>query len=202
MIFHRYAQCEEESDTKPSHFQLVLKKWVILNSSLEFRCFVKDNCLIGISQREQDSCFPFLKEVREVIKRLMVNFYYKEVAKKFPGSNFIFDVYVSKNYDRVWLVDFNAFGTITEPLLFTWEEICLRKVDAEILEIIEQNEWEQEIDELCKEAELRIQEKEGGVYKGSDQNNRFPKDLYDLSQSDSVDAFVTAFREGKFDNDQ
>jgi len=46
----------------------------------------------------------------------------KAFRKKEEKTIVVFDVYVSKKYDKAWLLDFSPIGVTTEPLLFSWEE--------------------------------------------------------------------------------
>src|SRR5205814_3144432 len=48
------------------------------------------------------------------------NFYYK---LNIIIISDVFDVYVTRNRERVWLIDFNPFGPMTDSLMYTWEEI-------------------------------------------------------------------------------
>lgn len=50
-----FKHCADANDDNPVkvEYQLVLKKWVDINPSMEFRCFVMDNSLIGISNCNQ-----------------------------------------------------------------------------------------------------------------------------------------------------
>jgi len=43
----------------------------------------------------------------------------------FPFFIVIFDVYISKDLAKVYLIDFNPFADSTEPLMFDWNELHL-----------------------------------------------------------------------------
>ncbi|XP_035227964.1 cell division cycle protein 123 homolog isoform X1 [Stegodyphus dumicola] len=108
-------------------YYLVLRKWIDIDTSGEYRCFVKDNSLIGISQREHSLYFHHINNEKEEIVEDINNFFIQHIQSKFPCSNYVFDVYRKKK-DHVYLVDFNPFGTVTESLLFDWDELIIGTV--------------------------------------------------------------------------
>ena len=89
---------------------------------MEFRCFVRDRLLVGISQREVTGFYPALLEKKRGIEAVIMEFFVDKVSETFELENYTFDVYVTTD-DRVKLVDFNPWGAFTLPLLFTWEEL-------------------------------------------------------------------------------
>ncbi len=101
----------------------------------------------------------------------ITTFYKENVQNVFPDSNCIlfyifnltwndvFDLYVQKNM-RVWLVDFNPFGLMTEPLLFDWEEL---------------REWN------SPQTEFRIVTSQTGIRPSVSIASRLPYELQDLS---------------------
>lgn len=108
-------------DTADVPYHLVLRKSFNLNPSLEFRCFVRDRKLVGISQREMNY-FEFLFELRapflEKIQQFLAG-----LLTAFSDSNFVFDVYMPPPHEKVWLIDINPWAPRTDPLLFSWLEL-------------------------------------------------------------------------------
>ncbi|EST08724.1 hypothetical protein PSEUBRA_001806 [Kalmanozyma brasiliensis GHG001] len=109
--------------------QLVLKKWFALNKSHEFRCFVRSHQLIAITQRDV-TFFDHLQSplLQSEIKAAICDFYedvlvIAQKEGKWGLGDYIFDVYLTKDLSRVWLVDVNAWLPRTDPLLFGWEEL-------------------------------------------------------------------------------
>ena len=105
--------------------QLVLRKWSQLNPSREFRCFVQNDVLRGVSQREHTQHFAYLASLKEDLHELVEDFFETEIQGKFAGgkvASYVFDVYVDKQ-ERVWLVDYNVWGSTTDSLLFEWDEL-------------------------------------------------------------------------------
>lgn len=103
-------------------YELVLRKWVEIDPSTEFRCFVKDRVLIGISQRDYTHYYYHIQEQEANIVRDILSFFNEQIKFKFDGLNYTFDVY-RKRKDVVKLLDFNVFGIHTDALLFDWEEL-------------------------------------------------------------------------------
>ncbi|KAF3925612.1 hypothetical protein ABW21_db0206038 [Orbilia brochopaga] len=106
-------------------YALVLRKWVDVIPSVEFRCFVKDRELVGITQRDMNH-YKFLEEGQDEFMDLIEPFFEKHLQTTFPDPNFVFDIYVPKTVDtaaRVWLMDINPYALRTDPLTFSWTEI-------------------------------------------------------------------------------
>ncbi|KAF2755298.1 D123-domain-containing protein [Pseudovirgaria hyperparasitica] len=107
-------------DTIPYH--LILRKYFLINPSLEFRCFVRRRTLLCMCQRDLnhfEHLFPDVPAFTEIIQK----FFDTKLRDSFPDENFVFDVYVPPPKDRVWLIDVNPWAPRTDPLLFSWLEI-------------------------------------------------------------------------------
>uniref|UniRef100_A0A8C9VAA5 Translation initiation factor eIF2 assembly protein n=1 Tax=Scleropages formosus TaxID=113540 RepID=A0A8C9VAA5_SCLFO len=102
--------------------QLVLRKWSELIPGGEFRCFVKENKLIGISQRDYTQHYQHISKQQLDICHAIQEFFTNHIQYKFLDEDFVFDVY-RDSQGRVWLIDLNPFGEVTNSLLFTWEEL-------------------------------------------------------------------------------
>lgn len=106
--------------------QLVLKKWFQLSRSYEFRCFVRAGALIAITQRDV-TFYDHLQSahLQSRIRTSIYEFWEDVLANKgdFPIQDYIFDVYLTKDLGRVWLIDVNAWLPRTDPLLFSFEEL-------------------------------------------------------------------------------
>eukprot|EP00434_Breviolum_minutum_P011114 symbB.v1.2.009806.t1/scaffold614.1/size180566/16 len=84
------------SRKRPDAFNLVLRRWHSLHESSEFRVFVRDGQLIGISQRQTSGFFEHLlqEEEQEAIRGAISNFFEEKVRGCFPLSRFAMDLYV------------------------------------------------------------------------------------------------------------
>ena len=71
----------------PDQYYLVLKKWCDLFPSMEFRCFVRNQCIIGICQRDTSNYYDFLHEYKDEFLQRIMDFYDSKVKETFPDSN-------------------------------------------------------------------------------------------------------------------
>lgn len=123
-----YSQCidfdQQVVDANPEcqTFELVLRKWFDINPAVEFRCFVKDRHLVGITQRDMNY-YEYLPALKERIQQAIEKAFEEHIQQTFPDPNFVFDVYVPSPYTKAWLIDINPFAGKTDTLLFDWEEI-------------------------------------------------------------------------------
>ena len=111
---------------------IMLRKYRSINAGLEFRCFVKDEHVVAITQLRCNQCFSFLQDVtvRSSITEAILSAYDQRIRPQVP-QNIILDMYVeqrSGNTDtdscyRAWLTDVEAFHSDTDTLLFTWDEV-------------------------------------------------------------------------------
>uniref|UniRef100_A0A8B9P391 Translation initiation factor eIF2 assembly protein n=1 Tax=Apteryx owenii TaxID=8824 RepID=A0A8B9P391_APTOW len=153
-----FIHCTDDSPDPSLDYELVLRKWCELIPGAEFRCFVKENKLIGISQRDYTQYYDHISKQHEEICRSIQEFFKRNIQYKFLDEDFVFDVYrdsrqftvivqqltrkcprasstascellVSQVFQlgRIWLIDFNPFGEVTDSLLFTWEELISGK---------------------------------------------------------------------------
>jgi len=116
-----FITCADQH-TDSLQYTLVLRKWTDMNPGHEYRCFVKDNELIGVSQREATDYYHHIRKERESIVKDISTFYHEKIKNKFPQKSFVFDV-LRTCKDVVELVDFNPYGKITDSVLFDWEEL-------------------------------------------------------------------------------
>lgn len=103
-------------------YHLVLRKYVLLNPSVEFRCFVRRRKLIGICQRDLNH-FDFLFDMQDDLRDLIQDFFDEKLKNTFSDDSFAFDVYIPPPHHRVWLIDINPWAQRTDPLLFSWLEL-------------------------------------------------------------------------------
>ena len=108
-------------------YHLVLRKWINLNPSVEFRCFVRNRQLIALCQRDLNH-FEFLFNMQDKLRQTIQDFFDSKLRDTFPDPNFTFDVYIPPPHDRVWVVDFNPWAMRTDPLLFSWMELLTMEV--------------------------------------------------------------------------
>ncbi|KAI9102671.1 D123-domain-containing protein [Phlyctochytrium arcticum] len=187
---HAYDGCSQtETLTSPTRgaparatsFDLVLRKWYDLAPSMEFRCFVKDNHLIGVTQRDAVNYYDFLPGLQDELRGYIIRFFETKVKENFADSSYVFDVYINTRNHRVSLVDFNAFSKTTDSLLFDWSEIIAASPQTNpeqypIFRIITSNRQASQ----CTYP----------TYSSS----RLPRDTIDLSDGQSIQQFAEDFR--------
>jgi hypothetical protein len=129
-----WKDCEDYDPSLPTpQLELVLRKWCNLNPSMEFRCFVRQNELIAISQRDHTQHYVHLIQDRARIQDLLVDFFEDIVRNRFGNGsmhNYVMDVYLDQK-NRVWLLDFNIWARSTDSLLFEWSELLTMDTEDE-----------------------------------------------------------------------
>ncbi|KAJ8381547.1 hypothetical protein SKAU_G00023250 [Synaphobranchus kaupii] len=117
-----FLQCSDDSPDPEISYELVLRKWSELIPGGEFRCFVKENKLIGISQRDYTQYYQHIYKQKDDICSSILDFFEEHVQYKFLDEDFVLDVY-RDSWGKVWVIDLNPFGAVTDSLLYTWEEL-------------------------------------------------------------------------------
>ncbi len=118
-----FQDCEDSKDA-PEDFKhvLVLRQWNEINPSHEFRCFVSQNQLVAVCQRDATAFYSHIGSEKQNILTDIRSFYEEQIRSKFPLDSYVFDI-VRRAKDDVALVDFNPFGPPTDGILFSWEEL-------------------------------------------------------------------------------
>ena len=120
-----FCKCEdynEDSEDIKVKYHLVLRQWQDLNPASEFRCYVRNNQLVAISQRHHSVYYDHIVDQRQDIITDIKTFFYHMISSKFPCTNYCFDVY-RRDKGKLLLIDFNPFGSVTDSLMFTWKEL-------------------------------------------------------------------------------
>lgn len=73
-------------EDKKIQYNLVLRKWYDLQPSMEFRCFVKNQEIVGISQRDLNY-YPFLKDIRQDVEQTIFEFFEDTIRDGFESVN-------------------------------------------------------------------------------------------------------------------
>ena len=114
--FDAYSENEME-------YELVLKEFKNFNKSQEFRLFIRDHTLIGISQRDLNFYEHFQSfEFKSNLKNRISEFFNVIVKNKFYNSNYILDIIIDER-NEIYIIDFNVYDTRTDSKLFGYEEL-------------------------------------------------------------------------------
>ncbi|CAC5413039.1 Cell division cycle protein 123 homolog,Cell division cycle protein 123 [Mytilus coruscus] len=120
--FYKCEDYDEDRSDITVKYHLILRQWQDLNPAAEFRCYVRNNQLLAISQRHHSIYYEHIVDQREDIVADIKSFFYHMVSPKFPCTNYSFDVY-RRDKGKLLLIDFNPFGSVTDSLMFTWKEL-------------------------------------------------------------------------------
>jgi hypothetical protein len=133
---HAFDDC---IDTPPTSMKasdipyiLVLRPYFQINTAFEFRCFVRDRTLIGISQRDL-KYVGYSDELLATLQTRIQDFFRQTLSGTFPDSNYVFDVYIPEPHDRVRLIDINPWAPRTDPLPFSWLQLLTLEIPGAYL---------------------------------------------------------------------
>nr|ACI90369.1 cell division cycle protein 123-like protein [Philodina roseola] len=171
-------------------YVLVLRKWSALQPAKEFRCFVKNNRIIAISQRDCENFYSHIGSAAEEIRTNLCEFFTEKIQKKFFSSDFIVDIY-RKDADRLYIIDFNPWGPMTDALLFGW---------AELMDLAAEVKWQREE----KNVDFRYVRSQNGIKANSYSQYAIPKDIADITRDRDVnklaEVFAVSQTKRKFEN--
>uniref|UniRef100_A0A8B9QWE0 Translation initiation factor eIF2 assembly protein n=1 Tax=Anas platyrhynchos TaxID=8839 RepID=A0A8B9QWE0_ANAPL len=170
-LFSRFIHCTDDSPDPSLDYELVLRKWCELIPGAEFRCFVKENKLIGISQRDYTQYYDHIS----------TKFFKKHIQYKFLDEDCKY-LNTSIMGTWIWLIDFNPFGEVTDSLLFTWDELTSgRNLKGDQSE---EEATEQDYPVFrCTNSQVTVQPSPYLSY-------RLPKDFVDLSTGEDVHKLI------------
>jgi len=118
---------EQETDKKTFDIQIIIRQWVNVPISGEFRGFVYAKELTALSQYFDICFFPELVQNETKIVSRIKEFFTK-IKQHIPLSNYIIDFALTS--DSIAIIELNPFAPTTDACLFTWtqdEEILLGK---------------------------------------------------------------------------
>lgn len=108
---------------------IFLRQWIDMEPWQEFRCFMKDRKLVGISQYSylEGECFKELVEYKDSI-RWAIEMFFEKFKQASHLNNVVFDVIVTKiqrENEIQWevkLLEINPFMVLTDPCLYDWNK--------------------------------------------------------------------------------
>jgi len=108
-----------------------VRQWVDIPRWAEFRCFMKDRRLVGISQYNylEGEEFPEIIQNHGTIRWVIEEQFFPSFRDASHLDSVVFDVFLktwtARDNTRVWeskLLEVNPFFVLTDPCLFGWNE--------------------------------------------------------------------------------
>lgn len=99
---------------------LIVRPYVTFHPMTEFRVFVKEKKIIGISQYYYDNDFGYSKSYKESAERIIREFIDNIVTPNMLKYTFVADVVVGNSACDTTLIETNPFG-LSDPCLFTYD---------------------------------------------------------------------------------
>lgn len=86
---YRFEHCTDfDRENAPKfQYQLILRRWLNINPSMEFRCFIRNQKLIAISQRDVRTFYDYIRMDKSEIIEDISNFFEENIEGKFPLDN-------------------------------------------------------------------------------------------------------------------
>ena len=106
-----------------------IREWIDIPEWTEFRCFMKQRKLIGISQYQYFDIYPEIKDEKENIEWAIKIFFSSFFVQACHLDDVVFDVFIKKiptseELTNVWevkLLEINPFCVLTDPCMFEWK---------------------------------------------------------------------------------
>lgn len=102
---------------------LALRQWADLDVRQEYRAFVRDSVMVALCPRRSGRAIDSgtMDEVADAAGAWICGRVIDRVAVAL-GPRFALDFYVDREGTH-WIVDFSPWRELTDPLLFSWEEL-------------------------------------------------------------------------------
>lgn len=135
-VIKRLTSCSERiyEDLSMAIFKkyepyIFMREWLDIPEWSEFRCFMKDKKLIGISQYNylHEAVFTKILDNHEALK-FGIELFFQDFKKAIHLDNVVFDVFVKhrnisgNNVFEIKLLEINPFFNLTDPCLFDWRK--------------------------------------------------------------------------------
>ena len=108
-----------------------VRQWMTIPRWAEFRCFMRDRQLVGISQYNylKGESFPEIVSDPDMIQWVIRDNFFPDFRRASHLADVVFDVWVKpspmRDNTRVWetkLVEINPWIELTDPCLFAWND--------------------------------------------------------------------------------
>ncbi|PPQ68335.1 hypothetical protein CVT24_004816 [Panaeolus cyanescens] len=182
-----FEGCEEVSSQKQSdkpkyELELILRKWYPIDRARELRCFVRNDVLIGITQRDSNY-YEFWNDpkTQEKVIASVKSFWENTIKPRWHSEpNYVFDFLLTRDLSRGHIMDFNPYAEKTDPLLFSYPEL-------------------QELAQQQKQPELRVIDSATHPAAASNapahQHNMIPFEAVNLSSGRDIEEFADLWKD-------
>ncbi|UXI18822.1 hypothetical protein NH340_JMT04765 [Sarcoptes scabiei] len=170
-----FEGCEDSDriNREVFNYELIVRKWIEINPSMEFRCFIVNQTIVAISQRDVRTYYEHIAKEQSIIVQDIFEFFNNRIRAKFPLHNYVIDVF-RPDINSIVLIDVNVFGPLTDSLLFDWEEL---------IAISNRND----LDNLSSLPEFRFIENHCGIQPQRFEYNSLPLDVLNGNISNVFD---------------
>ncbi|GAB4326718.1 MAG: hypothetical protein Kow0069_33360 [Promethearchaeota archaeon] len=100
--------------------QVIVRKWLEIPEWAEFRGFVDERKLVGLSQYFYYCNFPEIRDRRDEILERIFGFF-GEVKELLPVASCVVDFALPQDEDRVIVLELNPFFVGTDACTFSWK---------------------------------------------------------------------------------
>ncbi|KAI0953121.1 hypothetical protein AcW1_007431 [Taiwanofungus camphoratus] len=108
--------------------ELVLRKWYPVDRSRELRCFVRQEVLLGLSQRDPNY-YDFWNGpgTQSRVVEAVTHFWESHIKGKWEQTHgdYTFDILLTRDLSHAHIIDFNPYAPRTDPLLFTYDDLLV-----------------------------------------------------------------------------
>lgn len=114
---------------------IFVRKWVDMHPKDEFRCFVKDGKLVGVSQYYYQNRFFYLDNentrahIISQAKLMSEEIVTKGKTYHFNQDNFVFDILYQEDKKMALLIEINPWSSWTDSMLFDWAKDNFKELE-------------------------------------------------------------------------
>ncbi|KAL5291710.1 CDC123 family protein [Megaselia abdita] len=113
-----------ETINKNKHIKplFVFKEFLEIHPGTEFRCFVKNHKLIGISPKDWPEYHEHICQQAQDIRSDILTVFKEGIKNRFPLADHTFDV-LRPSKENVQIIDLAPFSEETDSLAFEWDDL-------------------------------------------------------------------------------
>ena len=187
---------------------LILKEWYNIDKRNEFRCFIVNGVLKGITQRYINSYYEYDKEEIIRIKKCIIDFVKEDTFVKAVNAVeygeckrkvLIVDVVYLQRKNKVKVIDVEVYNENEKLKEEKGEEEEEEEEEEEDENVFKLYKDVEEVEMNCNDVELRYIEsaEDGRIEKKRENKNRFPIELYGTDINTLINSLNTSFKDAE-----